>query len=81
MELFRADDPRYQINVAKVYERLGNNDKAFRWLDTAFKDHVPYLIWDVPANPDLDGLRSDPRYTDLVRRLGPSSDSPRVHAK
>jgi TolB-like protein/DNA-binding winged helix-turn-helix (wHTH) protein len=81
MELFRADDPRYQINVAKVYERLGNKDKAFRWLDTAFKDHVPYLIWDVPANPDLDGLRSDPRYTDLVRRLGPSSDSPRVHAK
>jgi len=81
MELFRADDPRYQINVAKAYERLGNKDEAFRWLDTAFKDHVPYLIWDVPANPDLDGLRSDPRYTDLMRRLGPSSDSPRVHAK
>jgi tetratricopeptide (TPR) repeat protein len=81
MELFRADDPRYQINVAKVYERLGNKDEAFRWLDTAFKDHVPYLIWEVPANPDLDGLRLDPRYTDLVRRLGPSSDSPRVHAK
>src|ERR1700682_4186340 len=81
MELFRADDPRYQINVAKVYERLGNKDEAFRWLDTAFKDHVPYLIWDVPANPDLDGLRLAPRYTDLVRRLGPSSDSPRVHAK
>jgi TolB-like protein/DNA-binding winged helix-turn-helix (wHTH) protein len=81
MELFRTDDPRYQLNVAKVYERLGNKDEAFRWLDTAFKDHVPYLIWDVPANPDLDGLRSDPRYTDLVRRLGPSSDSPRVHAK
>jgi Tfp pilus assembly protein PilF len=81
MALFKADDPRYQINVAKVYERLGNKDEAFRWLDTAFEDHVPYLIWDVPANPDLDGLRSDPQYTDLVRRLGPSSDSPRVHAK
>jgi TolB-like protein/DNA-binding winged helix-turn-helix (wHTH) protein/Tfp pilus assembly protein PilF len=81
MELLRADDPRYQINVAKVYERLGNKDEAFRWLDTALKDHVPYLIWEVPANPDLDGLRLDPRYTDLVRRLGPSSDSPRVHAK
>ena len=81
MELFRANDPRYQINVAKVYERLGNKDEAFRWLDTAFKDHVPYLVWDVPENPDLDGLRSDPRYTDLVRRLGPSSGIPRVHAK
>src|SRR6202165_5254429 len=62
MELLRADDPRYQINVAKVYERLGNKNEAFRWLDTAFKDHVPYLIWEVPANPDLDGLRLDPRY-------------------
>jgi TolB-like protein len=82
LELFRADaHGKDLINVAKVYARLGNKDEAFRWLDRAFKDHVPYLIWHVPANPDLDGLRSDPRYTDLVRRLGPSSDSPRVYAK
>jgi TolB-like protein/DNA-binding winged helix-turn-helix (wHTH) protein/Flp pilus assembly protein TadD len=80
LELFRADvHPRDLIYVAKVYTRLGDKDEAFRWLDTAFTDHLPYLIWAVPANPDLDGLRSDPRYSDLLRRLVPSSNSPRVH--
>ena len=82
VELFRADGyPKNLIQIATFYTRLGNKDEAFRWLDTAFKDHVPYLIWNLPANPALDGLRSEPHYTDLLRRLGPGSDSPRVHAK
>jgi TolB-like protein/DNA-binding winged helix-turn-helix (wHTH) protein/tetratricopeptide (TPR) repeat protein len=71
LKLFRTDAyPKDLINLAKAHERLGNKDEAFRWLDTAFKDRVPYLIWNLPANPDLDGLRSDPRYADLLRRLG-----------
>jgi hypothetical protein len=61
--------------------RLGNKDEAFRWVDTAFKDHVPYLIWVLPADPALDGLRSEPHYMDLLRRLGPGSDSRRIDAK
>jgi tetratricopeptide (TPR) repeat protein len=82
LELFGADvDAQDLIYVAKVYARLGDKDEAFRWLDSAFTDHLPYLIWVLPANPDLDGLRSDPRYTDLLRRLGPSWDSPPVHAR
>lgn len=49
LELFRADAyPKNLIEIAKVYTRLGNKDEAFRWLDTAFKDHVPYLIWNLP---------------------------------
>jgi len=54
-----------------AYARLGNKDEAFRRLEKAFEDHLPYLIWFLPASPDLDGLRSDPRYTDLMRRLVP----------
>jgi tetratricopeptide (TPR) repeat protein len=82
LELFRSDAyPKNLIQIATVYTGLGNKDEAFRWLDTAFKDHVPYLVWNLPANPALDGLRSEPHYTDLLRRLGPGSDSPRVHAK
>jgi len=73
--------PKNLIQIATVYTRLGNKDEAFRWLDTGFKDHVPYLVWNLPVNPALDGLRSEPHYTDLLRRLGPGSDSPRVHAK
>jgi len=44
LELFRADGyPKNLIQIATVYTRLGNKDEAFRWLDTAFKDHVPYF--------------------------------------
>jgi tetratricopeptide (TPR) repeat protein len=79
LKLFRADAyPKDSIYVARVYARLGNKDEAFRWLDTALKNHLPYLIWVLPANPDLDGLRSDPRFTDLLRRLGPGFGSARA---
>lgn len=82
LELLKADAyPKNLIRIAIVYTRLGNKDEAFRWLDTAFKDHVPYLLWNLPANPALDGLRSEPHYTDLLRRLRPGSDSPPVHAE
>ena len=57
--------------MGTIYWRLGNKDEAFRWLDIAFTQHLPYLIWDLPADPALDGLRSDPRYADLLRRLVP----------
>jgi TolB-like protein/DNA-binding winged helix-turn-helix (wHTH) protein/Tfp pilus assembly protein PilF len=81
LKLSRPDaNPKNSIYIAKVYARLGNKDEAFRWLDTAFKNHLPYLIWNLPANPDLEALRSDPRYTDLLRRLQPGSDSARVGA-
>jgi len=62
------------IYIAGVYARLGESDEAFRWLETAVKQHLPYLIWDLPANPALDELRSDPRYTDLLRRIVPRSE-------
>jgi tetratricopeptide (TPR) repeat protein len=59
------------IDLAGVYMRLGNKDEAFRWLEKASKGHLPYLIWSLPADPEFDDLRSDPRYADLLRRLVP----------
>ncbi len=59
------------IDLAGVYTRLGNKDEAFRWLEKALEDHLPYLIWSLPANPAFDDLRSDPRYANLLRRLVP----------
>ncbi len=59
------------IDLGTVYTRLGNKDEAFRWLEKALKDHLPYLIWSLPASPDFDELRSDSRYAELLRRLVP----------
>ena len=75
LKLLEAEvNGRDAIAIGKTYSRLGNKDEAFRRLDIAFKQHLPYLIWDLPADPALDGLRSDPRYTDLLRRLVPRSE-------
>jgi TolB-like protein/DNA-binding winged helix-turn-helix (wHTH) protein/tetratricopeptide (TPR) repeat protein len=61
------------ISLAMDYNRLGRRDEAFRSLEAAITDRVPYLIWDLPADPAFDDLRSDPRYAALLRRLVPRS--------
>ena len=52
-----------------VYTRLGRKEEAIRSLEQAFNNHIPYLIWELPASPDLDPLRSDPRFASLLARL------------
>jgi hypothetical protein len=64
---------RDAISLATDYNRLGRRDEAFRSLESAITDRVPYLIWDLPANPAFDDLRSDRRYAALLRRLVPRS--------
>jgi len=72
LELLRAEpNSRVAIPIIVTYARLGNKDEAFRRLAKAFEDHLPYLIWFMPASPDLDDLRSDPRYAGLLRRIVP----------
>jgi hypothetical protein len=47
---------------------LGDNDKAFLWLDKTYAEQIPMSF--LMVDRDLDKLRSDPRYTDLVHRIG-----------
>jgi tetratricopeptide (TPR) repeat protein len=65
---------RNAIFRAVVYTQLGRKDDAFRCLDKAMNDRVPYLIWDLPAGPAFDELRSDPRFNVLLSRLVPRSN-------
>jgi eukaryotic-like serine/threonine-protein kinase len=63
-------NPSYSaFSVASDYARLGDNDNAFAWLEKAYQQHSTQLIG-LKMDPALDGLRSDPRYADLVRRIG-----------
>jgi adenylate cyclase len=55
--------------IAAVYIRLGRKDEAMGFLQQAFKNHLPYLIWELPASPHLDPLRPDPRFTDMLARV------------
>jgi TolB-like protein/DNA-binding winged helix-turn-helix (wHTH) protein/Tfp pilus assembly protein PilF len=56
--------------IAEVYAGLGENDRAFTWLDRAYKERDFNLPAWLKLDPMMDSLRSDPRLTDLVRRVG-----------
>jgi len=48
---------------------LGEKDQAFQWLEKSYQDHGNDLTG-LKIDPLLESLRSDPRFTDLVRRVG-----------
>jgi len=53
--------------VAKAYMLLGDKDQAIVWLNKAYEAHS---ILFVKSDPYWDSIRSDPRYADLLRRMG-----------
>jgi hypothetical protein len=59
--------PAYGFAVA--HAALGDTDQAFQWLDRSLQDGG-WEISFVTVDPALDGLRADPRFDDLVRRVG-----------
>jgi TolB-like protein/DNA-binding winged helix-turn-helix (wHTH) protein/Tfp pilus assembly protein PilF len=54
--------------VALIHAGLGQNDHAFEWLEKALRARSIMLVW-LEVEPRLDGIRGDPRYQDLVRRV------------
>ncbi len=55
--------------VAENYALLGEKDNAFDWLEKAYQRKASELIF-LKSDHEWDNLRSDPRYADLVRRIG-----------
>ncbi|MGI8733332.1 MAG: TPR end-of-group domain-containing protein, partial [Pyrinomonadaceae bacterium] len=51
------------------YLRLGDKEQAFAWLDKAVQERNSFALA-IKVNPIYDQLRSDPRFADLVRRVG-----------
>jgi eukaryotic-like serine/threonine-protein kinase len=54
--------------VAGYYAHLGEREQAIQWLEKAYEErNVPISL---KVDPRWDGLRSDPRFADLIRRVG-----------
>jgi TolB-like protein/DNA-binding winged helix-turn-helix (wHTH) protein/cytochrome c-type biogenesis protein CcmH/NrfG len=58
-----------QMNpIAMSYLRLGNLDETFRWFNRDMDNRCGKTIFDLSADPRLDAIRQDPRFTALRRR-------------
>ena len=55
--------------IAIIHTGLGERAQAFEWLDRAFEDRSTWMPW-IKVEPKFDGLRSDPRFQDLIQRVG-----------
>jgi len=73
--LTAATDGPDAIDVAAMYARAGDRDHAFAWLDRARENRVSRLT-NVNFDPMFDGLRDDPRYDELLRKIGIPRTSP-----
>ena len=57
--------------IAVTYGVLGEKDRAFEWLEKAIEQHgaASPLLTFIKVDPIWDPLRSDPRFTDVLRRM------------
>ncbi|MEJ2647845.1 MAG: protein kinase, partial [Sedimentisphaerales bacterium] len=56
------------VFIAEIYFSMEKNDQGFEWLNKAFEVRDGELTW-LRFNPIYDNIRSDPRYTALLRRM------------
>ena len=62
------DDSDYEYRLATVHAWFGEADQAFQWLDRAFaKRNFGMRL--LKVDPLLKGVRADPRYAALVRKM------------
>ena len=59
----------YTFTQALVYSELGDKEQAFKRLEKAYSERAPAMV-DMKVAPALDKIRDDPRFADLVRRVG-----------
>jgi TolB-like protein/Tfp pilus assembly protein PilF len=55
--------------IAIVHAGRGEKDEALEWLEKAYADRSEMLAW-LKVGPELDRLRTEPRFADLMRRVG-----------
>jgi eukaryotic-like serine/threonine-protein kinase len=71
-EMLRASQTGYvaPYMIGSIYAGLNDKDRAFEFLERSFQERSPDVPWFLKADLRIDNLRSDPRYADLLRRVG-----------
>jgi TolB-like protein/tetratricopeptide (TPR) repeat protein len=70
-ELQARSDSSYvsPFDIATIYAGLGNRARTFEYLEKAYQERVPYLVY-LAVDPHFDDFRADPRFRELVHRIG-----------
>lgn len=58
----------WPTTIAFIYIGLGDEERAFEWLEKSYEQRGPWLIH-LKVDPMFDSLRSDPRFQDLLERM------------
>jgi TolB-like protein/Flp pilus assembly protein TadD len=65
--------------VARAYKALGDNDEALRLIEAGFQERTSLMVY-LKTDSQLDGLRTEPRFRDLMRRMNYPPDLHRTLA-
>jgi TolB-like protein/DNA-binding winged helix-turn-helix (wHTH) protein/Tfp pilus assembly protein PilF len=57
------------FHIAIVYAGLAQKDQALAWLEQGYQERSAWMVW-LKVDPRFDALRSDPRFQDLLHRIG-----------
>jgi serine/threonine-protein kinase len=63
-----ADTYVNPVLIAGVYVALADNDRAIAWLERGYREKCSWMSW-IAIEPQLERLRPDPRFRDLVSRV------------
>jgi eukaryotic-like serine/threonine-protein kinase len=69
--LLNLSEARYvsPYNVAMIYAGLDQRDQALAWLERGYREREPRMVF-LESEPKWNSLRGDPRFQDLLRRIG-----------
>jgi serine/threonine protein kinase/tetratricopeptide (TPR) repeat protein len=70
-ELLQLSRQGYSVSydIALVYWGLGDKNQALEWLERAYEERSSFLD-EIKVDPKWDGLRSDPRFVALMKKVG-----------
>ncbi len=75
LKLLKENEDRYRAgtgsayNIAKIYAGLGNREKVLEWLEVDYQDRSTWIN-SLISDFAWDGVRSDPRFVELTRKVG-----------
>jgi len=57
------------FSIAQIYAAIDDSERALEWLERCYRERDVNITY-IKVDPFMDNLRADPRFVDLMRRVG-----------